>query len=244
MKKNFTVITISCLTFLLMLTACSSPTTNHNGDNGTDGQSHLSDTSNQETATLGQIIDYIIKANNGDTPINREDLLAYLKGKEDSQASRLQAYVAVSQVFGHLLESDTPSDVDLSGVPEWAKKDLEILKQSGVLTSKELAGGIEDNQRFNSVEDPNSSAEPSNDLRADNTADINNGDISAIIDEDTPDTDENKILGEINGCPLGGGSDDNPELERDVTEKSLSIRSIISLSDVEIVINRILSLKK
>ena len=192
----------------------------------------------------GQIADYLLKAAAGRTELTRDGLLEKLNAEEGDQANRVQALVMISRAFGSLPAAAQPGDVDLSGVPDWALADLENLKNSGVLTSGELAGSEEDNRKFLEGDGTDLSAgEQVGDFQPDDTKDSNNGDFGVILgDEDLSDYEDNKVEVEGPGCPIGGGSPDNPDLTADVVVPTLTIRSTIPLSDVETVVNRILAL--
>ena len=106
----------------------------------------LSDT----PATLGQIADYLVSAADDYNQTDRAALLDGLEGGADALATRVQALVMVSRTFGTLPAPVgnnarlAPQDVDLSGIPDWARADLENLKTGGVLADSDLtaaAGG-------------------------------------------------------------------------------------------------------
>lgn len=95
-------------------------------------------------AALGEIADYLVGAADNYNEADRSTLLDGLGDDEDAVATRIQALVMVSRAFGTLPEPKgndarlAPKDVDLSGVPQWAVKDLENLKKGGVLADSDL----------------------------------------------------------------------------------------------------------
>lgn len=99
--------------------------------------------------TIGQVTDYLIQAAVGYNSADRKAMLKGLEGNENDKATRLQTLVLMSRAFGNLpaptgnmalISAPAP---DLSGVPDWAKSDLENLANGGVLTHEDL--GLEEN---------------------------------------------------------------------------------------------------
>ena len=97
-----------------------------------------------DPATLGQVADYLLTA--ADDYNGAVARGALLEGMEDEEemASRLQALVMVSRAFGPLPapsgnnERLAAKNVNLGGVPEWARKDLENLQNGGILAPSDL----------------------------------------------------------------------------------------------------------
>ncbi|WP_394924516.1 M13-type metalloendopeptidase [uncultured Robinsoniella sp.] len=99
--------------------------------------------------TIGQVTDYLIQAAVGYNSADRKAMLKGLESNENDKATRLQTLVLMSRAFGKLpaptgnmalISAPAP---DLSGVPDWAKSDLENLANGGVLTHEDL--GLEEN---------------------------------------------------------------------------------------------------
>lgn len=257
MKKKYMVIASSALVLTFALSACGpkvsagSQTTTQNvmqetQTNQTAAQSEIQEIQNNEPATLGEIADFLLNAADGRPGLSRDKLLDKIGGEDSGLANRVQALVMVSRAFGPLPAAAEPGDVDLSGIPEWASDDLENLKNSGVLTSNELAGNEEDNQKFLEGDGTDSSnAEQADNLLPDDAKDINNGyfDVIRKADDETSAPGEEQIFDEGPGCPIGGGSSDNPDLVQDIVVPSLSIRSTITLTEIDTIVKRILSLK-
>lgn len=247
MKRKLIAITASALALTLALTACG-PKAPAGGETSQSTppvtQGSVQQPQSGGPATLSQIADYLLNAAADRTELTRDGLLEKLNAEEGDQANRVQALVMISRAFGSLPAAAQPGDVDLSGVPEWALADLENLKNSGVLTSGELAGSEEENRDFLEGDGTDLSAgEQADDIIPDDTENYNNGDIGVILeDEDLSDYEDNKVDVEGPGCPVGGGSPDSPDLVPDVVVPTLTLRSTITLSDVETVVNRILAL--
>jgi putative endopeptidase len=101
----------------------------------------------QEKITLGQAADYLLAAAgkyNRALP-SREELMDNFMGiTENGELPRVQALIMVSRAFGELpkpVGNDArlaPGDVDLSQVPEWAREEIEKLKEAGVLAQTDL----------------------------------------------------------------------------------------------------------
>lgn len=96
-------------------------------------------------ATLERIADYLLLAADGyNAAIDRDDLMYGMEGGADASATRLQALVMVSRAFGPLPAPAggnrmiTTDEIDLSGVPEWARADLENLRAGGALAPADL----------------------------------------------------------------------------------------------------------
>lgn len=105
-----------------------------------------SDILSDAPATLGQIAGYLACAADDYNQVDCAALLSGLEGAEDVLCTRVQALVMVSRAFGTLPAPVgnnarlAPQDVDLAGVPQWAKNDLENLKGGGVLANSDLTG--------------------------------------------------------------------------------------------------------
>ena len=125
------------MTLGLLLTACAPK---QEGPGSTD-LPPLSDS----PATLGQAADYLMTAAEGyHQGLDRSALLDGMEGGEKVLSTRLQALVMVSRAFGYLPVPTganallAAKDIDLSGVPDWAKADLENLAHGGALAPADL----------------------------------------------------------------------------------------------------------
>lgn len=99
----------------------------------------------QAEMTLGGTADFMVEtAAKYGNRIERETLLKELEDRENESADGLDMLVIVSRAFGTLPEPDESKkqkeDVDISSVPEWALKDIENLKNAGVLKKSDLDG--------------------------------------------------------------------------------------------------------
>ena len=120
-----------CLALITMLTACTPKKENESSPPA------QVDAKPDTPANLGQIADYLVGAADDYNKIERAALLDGLEGGEGAQATRVQALVMVSRAFGDLPEPKgnnarlSPEAADLSGMPGWAKSDLENLNRGG-----------------------------------------------------------------------------------------------------------------
>lgn len=105
-------------------------------------------------ATLGQIADFLANAADDYAQVSQEALLSEMEEGKDALATRLQALVMVSRAFGKLSAPEgnnarlAPQDVDLSNVPDWARADLENLKNAGVLANSDLSAADSDDSEI------------------------------------------------------------------------------------------------
>ena len=182
-------------------------------------------------ATLGQIADYLVVAADDYNKTDLAALLDGLEGGEDAQATRVQALAMVSRAFGPLPapvgnnDRLAPEPADLSGVPDWAKADLENLNKGGVLTDGDLTGVVSSpvGGDDSGLMLPEGAAQEPGGAQAD-------GVMTPAEGEDllAPDAGE--------GYGIAGGEDaDNPEAPDEAADT-------ITLAEVETVVRRIWSL--
>ena len=128
------------LAFSLMLGACSAKPE-------TQKKEAAVRVEDEEVVTMEKAADYLICAAAGynrNLPSKDEltDNFLGLTGKD--HAARIQVLVMVSKAFGELPKPVgnsarlAPSDVDLSGVPEWGLEEIKKLKEAGVLVQSDL----------------------------------------------------------------------------------------------------------
>jgi len=132
-KKTVTKLIAIMAAAVMLLTACAfqkAPVASGN------------DTANG-VVTLGKLADYFIKAADDYNP--GADRAEVLEGLEESEpATRLKMYVIASRAFGKLpapegnAQAIAPPEVDLSGVPDFAKEALQNLASGGVLSASDL----------------------------------------------------------------------------------------------------------
>lgn len=135
-KKTVTKLIAIVTAAVMLLTACAFQKA------GTAPVASGNDTANG-VVTLGKLADYFIKAADDYNP--DADRAEVLEGLEESEpATRLKMYVIASRAFGRLpapagnAQAIAPPEVDLSGVPDFAKEALQNLADGGVLSASDL----------------------------------------------------------------------------------------------------------
>lgn len=130
-KKRKQIISLLLL-MTILLTGCSTVPSNQTSSKNTTNN-----------ATVGQLADYFINASEKyNQSINRTDVLKGLK--ESNKANQLQMLVLASRAFGKLpapkgyAKRIAPPKPDLKQVPNWAKKNLKNMADSGILTTSDL----------------------------------------------------------------------------------------------------------
>ncbi len=217
-KKPFFRAAALSLALMTLLGACA-PKQAETPDPTPTQNITLSDT----PATLGQIADYLVSAADDYNQTDRAALLDGLEGGADALATRVQALVMVSRAFGTLPAPVgnnarlTPQDVDLSGVPDWARADLENLKTGGVLADSDLTAAEAGDEGT-----PNAAGAPAGALKEDMGTDT-----AAPAPSDAP------------GDGYGIAGDDESAAQAGEGEADADS---VSLADVEKVVRRVWNL--
>lgn len=225
-NRHFLRAAALCLALITMLTAC---TPKKEDESSPPAQV---DAKIETPANLGQIADYLVGAADDYNKIDRAALLDGLEGGEGAQATRMQALVMVSRAFGDLPEPKgnnarlSPEAADLSGVPGWAKSDLENLNRGGVLTDSDLTGipSQTEGSAYGDLMMPEGAAEDGAGQRAEDQK-----------------ADDNIMLPEgegfeaADGYGIAGGEEGNQGTSEDMADR-------ITLSEAETVVRRIWNL--
>lgn len=225
-NRHFLRAAALCLALITMLTACTSKKT---AESSPPAQV---DAKTDTPANLGKIADYLVGAADDYNKTDRAALLEGLEGGEGAQATRVQALVMVSRAFGVLPEPKgnnarlMPEAADLSGVPDWAKSDLENLNRGGVLTDSDLTGipSRTESSAYGDLMMPEGAAEDGAGQQAEDRK-----------------ADDNMMLPEgeeydaADGYGIAGGEEGNQRVSEDTADT-------ITLSETETVARRIWSL--
>lgn len=145
MKKHVIKVCSIVLAGLLTLSGCTMP-----GNQTIPSLEGSISLPAEGALSVGQVTDYLIQAADDYNKPDRAAMLTGIDIGEEAKATRLQALVLLSRAFGPLPEPTgnnariaAPAP-DMSGVPDWAKADLENLAKGGVLTASDL--GMEENE--------------------------------------------------------------------------------------------------
>lgn len=227
------------LAFTVCLGACA-PKQDESSSSGKKDEA-----AKQQPASIGEIADYLVKASDDYNKIERGALLKDIEGSETDKADKIQALVMGNRAFGTLPAPVgnnarlAPGDVDLTAVPDWAKSELENLKNAGVLADSDLA---KDTDSINTEDTGSGDTEGADSAGPEDksSAPDNQAPAGAVKDDTAAKGDAAAKSGSSesqsgDGYAVAGGEDDQKE-ETDEDSDS------VSLADVETVVRRIWNL--
>lgn len=124
----------AALILVLSLTACTSPAPGNTPPPAGEGNKQM---------TVGELADYFIRAADDYNP--GADRAGVTDGLDEAdRATRLQMFVIASRAFGELPipmgngKNIAPPPVNLTGVREWSRSELQNLSDGGVLAASDL----------------------------------------------------------------------------------------------------------